>query len=300
MKRLDLRMVGNNTLFRRSESSSKAKKPAAESCQGHKRKKKSSDACDSFATTVDGVDGERPCVAFDDFVRTIFHPLEGVPPADVHWDECQHCELRLLSFLAMGKQMVGVDVAEESTKKETDKYSDVRDEVFQFSKDVHRAPLAKMKKSSAILTKSPAKQTFIGTGVSALSSSPGVAQSSHDDDSESPSMAKLQELMQEPGWLFQLVEFMNDAKLTETDTKYQPFCVKLLSGVVHRLTHQRQSTSIQELFDVAACGFSSLIPETWAHFSSIVLQNVRKTEIFTEEVQNERVGHTHTHVNKQM
>jgi hypothetical protein len=79
------------------------------------------------------------------------------------------------------------------------------------------------------------------------------------------------ELMQEPGWLFSMLQFMNEAFKSQIHIKYQDFYRKLLGNVVSSLDdHTRQHSELDALLQATSFQFVNLIPESWAAFTMFV------------------------------
>ena len=79
-------------------------------------------------TTIEGADGERPCVLIDLFVNCIFLPLRGLVVSDLNLEEIDHLMLRMFCFLQTGSESSeGLYKAEtEEAIKFSDVYKDVQ------------------------------------------------------------------------------------------------------------------------------------------------------------------------------
>lgn len=77
-------------------------------------------------------------------------------------------------------------------------------------------------------------------------------------------------VMQEPGWLFTIIEFIaHAASEHECPLKFRSYFKGLISGVTYKLSHGRQQTPLDIALKEAARCFDNVLPDSWLRFSSI-------------------------------
>ena len=173
-------------------------------------------------TTIEGADGERPCVLIDLFVNCILLPLRGLVVSDLNLEEIDHLMLRMFCFLQTGSES-----SEGLYKAETEegiKFSDVYKDVQLHSREVHCACLKKRKRDNQEDT-TPSKlprQPTLASVDSAASDGASGAQVKEADASltsvHKPAHMELQELIQDPGWMFSIMAFLIKSKADLQDT----------------------------------------------------------------------------------
>ena len=193
---------------------------------------------EDFTLTVDGADGERPRVAFDDIIMAIHEPVEHVPKKDLDSASLRRGLTRLCSFLFMGKQ----DVQNRSDGDRpfvstftTENYSEVRAPARQEVIQTHVGPIKRRQSLSESEVVEPAGDVLTITPVKKSAASEVGSVDMEPQEMAPLERLELQVLLQESGWLFSLVEFLNDSFTKDVDTKFQGFnvCFVLLNNKKH-------------------------------------------------------------------
>lgn len=244
-----------------------------EALASKKRRRPTKDALpeETFDSMVDGADGERAAVAFDDFINVVFKPLGGLRIDEINFKECTSNYLRLIRFVIDGKITID-DVAMDSYKK-------VRSLTHSTSMSIHSAALVR---SNGVASEPLVSDDKVHTAERFTLSAGSLSQASSSQlpprtpiqslpqwATEEYSRSRLHELMQEPGWLYNLMACISTPSYGRA-VRHQPFFFPLLQQFVTFCGTVEATSELGDLLNAASDSMMKCVPASWGLFCTLV------------------------------